>query len=141
MHTLRTVIAAVWIVFWVYWLAAALTAKRSAPRGRRRWLRLNGVGVIGVVLLLRIFRGGNATIHSPVLGAIGAVLIAAGLGVAIWARIVIGRNWGMPMTQKQEPELVTGGPYATVRHPIYSGLLFAIAGTALATSLWALVIA
>jgi protein-S-isoprenylcysteine O-methyltransferase Ste14 len=43
------------------------------------------------------------------------------LGFAIWARVHIGRNWGTPMTQKDEPELVTSGPYHLVRHPIYSG--------------------
>jgi protein-S-isoprenylcysteine O-methyltransferase Ste14 len=45
----------------------------------------------------------------------------------------IGRNWGTPMTQKDEPELVTSGPYHLVRHPIYSGIL--AAGIATATAL------
>jgi protein-S-isoprenylcysteine O-methyltransferase Ste14 len=47
--------------------------------------------------------------------------VCLGLGFAIWARVHIGRNWGTPMTQKDEPELVTSGPYHLVRHPIYSG--------------------
>jgi protein-S-isoprenylcysteine O-methyltransferase Ste14 len=46
----------------------------------------------------------------------------------------IGRNWGTPMTQKDEPELVTSGPYRLVRHPIYSGILVAGVGTAVALS-------
>jgi hypothetical protein len=59
------------------------------------------------------------------------------LGFAIWARVHIGRNWGTPMTQKDEPELVTSGPYHLVRHPIYSGILVAGVGTAVALSwLW-----
>jgi protein-S-isoprenylcysteine O-methyltransferase Ste14 len=53
----------------------------------------------------------------------------------VWARIYLGRNWGMPMTEKDEPELVTAGPYRFVRHPIYSGLLLAMVGSALATNL------
>jgi protein-S-isoprenylcysteine O-methyltransferase Ste14 len=49
----------------------------------------------------------------------------------------LGRNWGTPMTQKDEPELVTSGPYHLVRHPIYSGILVAGIGTAVALSwLW-----
>jgi protein-S-isoprenylcysteine O-methyltransferase Ste14 len=68
------------------------------------------------------------------------VLIAAGLGVAIWARVNLGRNWGMPTTEKTEPELVTSGPYRYVRHPIYSGLLLATLGTALATNLTSLIV-
>ena len=47
----------------------------------------------------------------------------------------------MPMTQKAEPELVTSGPYRFVRHPIYSGLLAGVLGTALATNLIGLIIA
>jgi protein-S-isoprenylcysteine O-methyltransferase Ste14 len=57
-----------------------------------------------------------------------------GLGFAIWARVRIGRNWGTPMTQKDDPELVTTGPYRLVRHPICSGILIAGVGTALALS-------
>jgi protein-S-isoprenylcysteine O-methyltransferase Ste14 len=55
------------------------------------------------------------------------ILFLSGLGLAAWARIYLGRNWGMPMTQqKNEPEIVTSGPYRFARHPIYSGLLLAI---------------
>ena len=67
-------------------------------------------------------------------------MFASGLALAVWARVDLGRNWGMPMTQKAEPELVTSGPYRFVRHPIYSGLLAAILGTALATNLIGVII-
>jgi protein-S-isoprenylcysteine O-methyltransferase Ste14 len=46
-------------------------------------------------------------------------VFACGIGLAIWARVHLGRNWGMPMTQKSEPELVTSGPCQFVRHPVY----------------------
>lgn len=59
-----------------------------------------------------------------------------GLGFAIWARVHIGRNWGTPMTQRDDPELVTSGPYRMVRHPIYSGILVAGVGTAVALLSW-----
>ncbi|HWE14080.1 MAG TPA: isoprenylcysteine carboxylmethyltransferase family protein [Solirubrobacteraceae bacterium] len=95
---------------------------------------------MSVVLVVRVLRGGSLAVHSPVLGAIGAVMFAAGIAVAIWARVHLGRNWGMPMTQKAEPELVTSGPYRFVRHPIYSGLLAGVLGTALATNLIGLII-
>lgn len=61
-------------------------------------------------------------------------LFALGLGSAIWARLNIGRNWGAPMSQKDEPELVTSGPYRLVRHPIYSGIVLAVLGTAIVLS-------
>ena len=76
----------------------------------------------------------TASTRDPWREAVGLVLFALGLGFAIWARVHIGRNWGTPMTQKVEPELVTSGPYRLVRHPIYSGILTAGIGSALALS-------
>jgi protein-S-isoprenylcysteine O-methyltransferase Ste14 len=138
-HALRTAITIGWIAFWVYWLASAAGVKKGRRSSRR--IPLTGVTALCVVVVLRVFRGDNLTVHSPVVGAIGAVFFASGIAFAIWARIHLGRNWGMPMDQKAEPELVTSGPYRLVRHPIYSGLLLAVVGTALATSLIALIIA
>jgi protein-S-isoprenylcysteine O-methyltransferase Ste14 len=68
-------------------------------------------------------------------------MFVSGLGLAIWARVHLGRNWGMPMTERVEPELITSGPYRHIRHPIYTGLLLGMFGTALATNLIGLVIA
>jgi protein-S-isoprenylcysteine O-methyltransferase Ste14 len=96
-----------------------------------------------VILLIRlgVFRG-HGVASDPWRAAVGLVLFAAGLLFAIWARIHIGRNWGTPMTQKEEPELVTSGPYRLVRHPIYSGILVAGTGTALALDwFWLTVVA
>jgi protein-S-isoprenylcysteine O-methyltransferase Ste14 len=138
MHALRTAITVAWIVFWVYWLASAFGVKEGTASTRR--LPLNGLSALAVILLLRVFRGGGLAVDSPALGAIGAVVFACGIALAIWARVNLGRNWGMPMTQKDEPELVTSGPYRFVRHPIYSGLLAAVLGTALATNLIGLII-
>ena len=138
MHTLRTAIAIAWVIFWVYWLASAFGVKQG--RASRRRIPLNGLSALSVILLLRVFRGGSLAVHSPVLGAIGAAVFASGIALAVWARVQLGRNWGMPMTQKAEPELVTSGPYRFVRHPIYSGLLAGLLGTALATNLIGLII-
>jgi protein-S-isoprenylcysteine O-methyltransferase Ste14 len=138
MHALKTAIAIAWIVFWVYWLASAFGVKEG--RASRRRIPLNGLSALAVILLLRVFRGGSLAVNSPVLAVIGAVVFACGIALAVWARIHLGRNWGMPMTQKAEPELVTSGPYRFVRHPIYSGLLAALLGTALATNLIGLII-
>ncbi len=141
MDALETVIAIAWIIFWVYWFVSALGAKQGRRDGRR--IPLQGLSALSVILIFRVFRvfrGGSPTIHTPVLAAIGAVVFASGIALAIWARVHLGRNWGMPMTQKAEPELVTSGPYRFVRHPIYSGLLVAILGTALVTNLIGLII-
>jgi protein-S-isoprenylcysteine O-methyltransferase Ste14 len=138
MHALKTAIDIAWIVFWVYWLASAFGVKEGRASTRR--IPLNGLTAVSVIVLVRVFRGGSLAVHSPVLGAIGAVAFASGIALAIWARVRLGSNWGMPMTQKVEPELVTSGPYRFVRHPIYSGLLLALLGTALVTNLIGLII-
>ena len=136
MRTVELVFAIGWGAFWLYWLAAAFSIKRGRmPWGRE--LRIRIVIVAGAILLARLgaFRGHG--VHTDDLWTdIGLALFAAGLSFAIWARVRIGRNWGTPMTQKAQPELVTGGPYRLVRHPIYSGILAAGFGTAIALSWW-----
>jgi protein-S-isoprenylcysteine O-methyltransferase Ste14 len=99
--------------------------------------RLRIRAVIVVVLILFI-RSGSFRDHGLNTdrwrAALGLALLGLGLAFAIWARVHIGRNWGNPMTQKEQPELVTSGPYRLVRHPIYSGILLASIGTAVALS-------
>ncbi len=68
--------------------------------------------------------------------AVGAVLTLVGLLFTVWARIYLGRNWSGEATIKADHELITGGPYRLVRHPIYSGLALAIFGSALAIGEW-----
>ena len=142
MRTVELVFAVVWAAFWLYWLVAAFSMKR----GRVPWSRELGIRVVIVVLVILLFRLGVFQHHASNtdlwLAGAGLVLFAAGLGFAIWARMHIGRNWGTPMTQKDEPELVTSGPYHLVRHPIYSGILVAGIGTAVALSrLWLIAVA
>jgi protein-S-isoprenylcysteine O-methyltransferase Ste14 len=67
---------------------------------------------------------------------VGAAVTAAGLLFAVWARRHIGRNWSGIVTLKKDHELVTSGPYALVRHPIYTGLVLAFAGSAVARAEW-----
>jgi protein-S-isoprenylcysteine O-methyltransferase Ste14 len=64
------------------------------------------------------------------------VMLATGLALAVWARRHLGRNWSGIVTVKQDHELIRSGPYGLVRHPIYTGLLLAILGTAGAIGEW-----
>ena len=139
MHTLKVVITGAWIVFWIYWLVAAASSKESVGSGGWR-TRLTGVNLLGVFLITGVLHGGRLAVHNVILGAIGALLFVCGIALAVWARLHLGRNWGMPMTERAEPELVTSGPYRFVRHPIYSGLLTAMLGTALVNNLLGLIV-
>jgi protein-S-isoprenylcysteine O-methyltransferase Ste14 len=135
MKVIDIIIGAGWIVFWAYWLAMAATAKA----GRSRWTQFAGfrVGIAALILLLirlRVFKGHVAATGNPWLLGIGLAVFVIGLALAVWARVYLGRNWGMPMSQKADPELVTTGPYGSIRHPIYSGIILAMVGTAIAVS-------
>jgi protein-S-isoprenylcysteine O-methyltransferase Ste14 len=141
MHALKIAVAVVWVLFWSYWLISALGAKQTKRTVGRDRIRLGGLTVIALVVMLRVLRGGRLAVHSLALGVIGAALVATGITLAIWARVHLGRNWGMPMTERAEPELVTSGPYALVRHPIYTGLILGVFGTALVNNLTDLVVA
>ena len=142
MRAVEVAFAVGWAAFWLYWLVTAFSAKR----GRVAWsreLRIRAVIVVVAILLIRLgaFRG-HGLDTDPWRAGFGLVLFALGLAFAVWARVHIGRNWGLPMTQKSEPELVTSGPYRLVRHPIYSGILTAGIGTAVALNwLWLTVVA
>ena len=149
MTIFRLIIPALWLAFMVYWGVSALSAKRSL--GITPWWRqslLRGGIVILIIAALHLTGVGRALravhayqAHSTVLGAIGASIVLLGVGVAVYARVHLGRNWGMPMSRKAEPELVTGGPYAFVRHPIYTGIMLAILGSAIGESvLWAVLL-
>jgi len=136
MQVVDTLIAATWVAFWVLWIAAGLRAK--APRTRSG--SYIGVRVVLLLLILLLARAGalgghGGDTHDPWVVGIGLSLFVAGLAGAVWARAYLGRNWGTPMSEKADPELVTTGPYRYVRHPIYSGIILAMVGTALAISI------
>jgi protein-S-isoprenylcysteine O-methyltransferase Ste14 len=145
MTTARWIIPALWLVFLAYWAFAAIGVKRSVAATawwKHAGLRL-AIVVVAVVALsfpsvrhaLRLVQAHVATGVIP--GAIGTMLVGLGVALAIVARVYLGRNWGTPMSRKADPELVTGGPYAFVRHPIYSGIILAMLGTAIGlTIVW-----
>jgi protein-S-isoprenylcysteine O-methyltransferase Ste14 len=139
-HAVEFIFAVAWAAFWIYWLVAAFSMKR----GRLAWsreLRIRAVLAVLAVLLIRLGAFRHHGLNSDLWRAgVGLILFADGLAFAIWARLHIGRNWGTPMSLKNDPELVTSGPYRYVRHPIYSGILLAGIGTAVALS-WAWLIA
>ena len=67
---------------------------------------------------------------------VAAFVTAAGMLFSVWARVHLGRNWSAVVTIKDGHELIDTGPYALVRHPIYTGLLIAIFGSAMASGEW-----
>jgi len=138
----KLIIGALWLVLMAVWLVSAMGAKKSAGRTPRTQAVFLRVAVLACFLVLwrshlLVFLFGRPGEHlaqfSPAaVRALGVALCAIGVGLAIWARMRLGRNWGAPMSLRQGHELVTDGPYAFVRHPIYTGAIFAMLGSALA---------
>ena len=133
----RWAIDAIWIVFAVVW---AVTALHVSPAARRQ-SRLSRLQytlfllVCAVLLFRRILAiGPLAWRFLPDTLSVawtGVALVAVGAAIAIVARFFLGRNWSGTVTVKKGHELIRGGPYAVVRHPIYSGILLGLLGTAI----------
>lgn len=133
-----------WIAYIVYWRSAAPQAdarsndRLEPPASRIARLALLLVaaallviGRTGIPLLDRsLFANGRACFWG------GAALTAAGLLFSIWARVHLGSNWSQAVAVKQDHQLIVSGPYAFVRHPIYTGLLTAFLGSAIARDRW-----
>jgi protein-S-isoprenylcysteine O-methyltransferase Ste14 len=145
----RSIIAGLWLLFVVYWAVAAVGAKRSTSS--RPWRGGIGLRLVVILLIAAMLRSPSlrqflaetqrSASHSSLLGWTGVALCAFGFGLAINARWHLGRNWGMPMSRKEQPELVASGPYALIRHPIYTGLILAMLGSAIGVNLsWALML-
>jgi len=125
-----------WIALWIVWVAAAFATKRterSASRGSRL-LELVLLVTAFTLLFRREWRFDPLEVRViPAAGAFewtGVAITAAGIGFAMWARFYLGRNWSAVASVKQDHSLVRSGPYSVVRHPIYTGLLVAVLGTA-----------
>jgi protein-S-isoprenylcysteine O-methyltransferase Ste14 len=128
-------ISTLWLSWVAYWILAA--ARTKANRRTESWLSgaLYRVPLVLGIILLVLPRQHRSLANlylwprSVITLIIGICLITAGLGVAVWARRHLGAYWSAHITLKVNHRVVQSGPYAFVRHPIYSGLLLAFVGT------------
>jgi protein-S-isoprenylcysteine O-methyltransferase len=134
----HNILATIWTVFWVLWILPAVFGKRTVRR------QSSGSRILQLILLLaayvlivdsghdwgwlnlRVVRAGSTST------AAGYALLFGGMLFAGWARLFLGGNWSSNVALKQDHTLVRSGPYRIVRHPIYTGLLAALLGTAIA---------
>lgn len=126
-----------WYALIAIWFAAGLLTKRTVRRQRSssRWLQT----VISAAGLLLLFSqhvrfgilGWRLIPSSAAAGWMGAGIAVAGCLLALWARVTLGRNWSGDVTLKQDHALITSGPYRWARHPIYTGFLLMVLGTAI----------
>jgi protein-S-isoprenylcysteine O-methyltransferase Ste14 len=147
----RWIIAGMWLLFIAYWAVAGAKAKPSVSPSKRRWRWEIGLRLVVILLIVALLQSRSlrqliaetqrSVSHSRVLGWTGVALCLLGFGLAISARRHLGRNWGLPMSRKEQAALVTNGPYALIRHPIYAGLILAMLGSAIGVHVfWALLL-
>jgi protein-S-isoprenylcysteine O-methyltransferase Ste14 len=137
---LRLLHPALWLAWIAYWIISARGLKRVVRRekpGQRLLYTLPLVIGASLLAAARHFLFLPRPLPmSYTLYWSGTALLVAGLVFAIWARITLGANWSGTVTVKENHELIQTGPYHLVRHPIYTGLLLALLGSALAQDLW-----
>src|SRR3954464_11958914 len=106
-----------WFVFLLVWLIFSLVAKKNIQGNNQRQKSFIRIAIIILVIwlfkikVLRHLANTHSFSSSPFVLGCGVLICAAGIGFAIWARIHIGKNGGLPMSLKEKPELVTTGPY------------------------------
>lgn len=121
-------------VFAIVWIIGAFFAKRTRERSPTLYLVLFAVA-IWVFLAKGIARVPDIELwpYSHQVGTIADAVVAFGLFFLLWARFTLGSNWSGAVTIKENHELITRGPYAIVRHPIYTGMLVMLLGVAILT--------
>ena len=129
-----------WCAWYVYWIVSARHRVRNTPDAPAKHESFAGrlvymvILILGFVLLFGRVRMPYGQMRlwsaSRISDALGLAIQAIGLAFSVWARRALGKNWAARVTIGAKQELIVAGPYRIVRHPIYSGLLFALIGTA-----------
>jgi protein-S-isoprenylcysteine O-methyltransferase Ste14 len=148
MHAhLLTILGYLWAAFGLYWFAAAARGRSAAgtehQTGEPHFFRVVRLSILATTFALLFwqrlaigFLGRPFVPEFPALDYAGFVATLAGLGVATWARIHLGRNWSDKVVIQAGHQLIRTGPYARLRHPIYSGVLLGVLGTAVVLGQW-----
>jgi len=131
------VIEGAWIVFVSYWLISAFGREKARRREPPAERLLHVLWLAGAFYLLDYSEPWFGALNRRFvpdwlwLAELGAALTVAGIAYAIWARHHLGKNWSADVTIRADHKLIRNGPYARLRHPIYTGLILALIGTVL----------
>jgi protein-S-isoprenylcysteine O-methyltransferase Ste14 len=148
----RWLFTSLFVVMWAGWAAVWMVMARRAKAPAQSESAASRLSHVGPLIIAAYLLAAPAPLPVPALhgrfvplaiwpSALGAALGFAGLAFCVWARVTIAANWSSDVQLKRGHELIVAGPYALVRHPIYTGLIMMFAGTALAVGEWRAVLA
>jgi protein-S-isoprenylcysteine O-methyltransferase Ste14 len=129
----------VWVVLWLLWaFQSKQTRQRESPGSRMAYTVFVWAALYMAFFAKHLGAPWTSELvpYQPWLGWLGVYITALGFAFTIWARAILGGNWSGSVTIKVGHELVRTGPYRLVRHPIYTGMIVALVGTALALDQW-----
>jgi protein-S-isoprenylcysteine O-methyltransferase Ste14 len=127
-----------WISYFTYWWLMAKDVKSSIRTESTLSRLIRSLSMIIALLLLWFSKlpifilNISFFSHSYLSFWIGFIVTAGGLLFSVWARKYLGKNWSQAVTIKNDHQLIKDGPYALVRHPIYTGLILGFVGTSIA---------
>jgi protein-S-isoprenylcysteine O-methyltransferase Ste14 len=136
-----------WVAWMLIWMAWALQSKQT--QHRESFASQMSYALVLWLAIYFIFFAKNlgywwhsdVFAYRPWIGCTGVAIAVLGFDITFWARFTLGGNWSSSVTVKVKHELIRSGPYRWVRHPIYSGMILAMAGTAIARDQWRGVVA
>ena len=133
------IIAALWIVFMVVLFSPSLRNDVPVEKRSSRYIRqsfIAGIVIVALILIMAVFGSDFLVLRVvpdlPVAGITGIILTIAGLGFSAWARHHLGRYWSSMVMIRAGHQLIRTGPYRVVRNPMYTGILIAFVGAAVA---------
>lgn len=142
MEHIAQLVQYLWFALAIYWLISARQAKRAKQRESSVafWFRLGFVVVVFEFLFSRWgeigWLGARFLPDTRAIAEMGLATEIVGVALAAWARYCLGANWSGAVTLKEGHQLISAGPYKRIRHPIYTGIDLALAGTAIVIGEW-----
>lgn len=131
-----TLLASAWLILLGFWILGLLIYKKLQRRRRSRYWFL----FVGLIIIITIGAGYLFFDHlykrvdllpsfNHLINISGIIFLLSGLSFSIWSRITLGAFWCGSVAFIENQTIIKKGPYAIVRHPIYTGVISMLWGS------------